>query len=111
MTKKDEYEQVNLEKEIADNDALLVYFSHDDCNVCKVLKPKVKELLEDEFPGMKFVYLNTMKQPDDAAYKQVFAVPTLLVFFEGKEYFRFSRNFSMRELENAIQRPYNFLFE
>ena len=111
MIKKDEYIPVNLEKEIADNDALLVYFSHDNCNVCKVLKPKIKELLEDSFPGMKFIYVNTMHQPDEAGSMQVFAVPTILVYFEQKEYFRFGRNVSLRELESAIQRPYGFLFE
>jgi thiol-disulfide isomerase/thioredoxin len=111
MTKQEEYIPVNLEKEIADNDALLIYFSHDNCNVCKVLKPKIRELLEDSFPGMRFVYVNTMDQPDEAGSMQVFAVPTILVYFEQKEYFRFGRNISLRELESAIQRPYGFLFE
>jgi thiol-disulfide isomerase/thioredoxin len=108
---KEEYIQIDLDKEIGENDALLVYFSHDECNVCKVLKPKVKELLQDCFPGMKFVYVNVHKQPDEAASKQVFAVPTLLIFFEQKEYFRFGRNISLRELEDAISRPYGFMFD
>ncbi len=111
MSNKEEYTQIDLDKEIAENDALLVYFSHDNCNVCKVLKPKVRELLEDSFPGMKFIYVNTQEQPDESASKQVFAVPTLLVFFEGREYFRFGRNVSLGELETAISRPYGFLFE
>ena len=111
MDKTQDYIHVNLEKEIAENDALLIYFSHDNCNVCKVLKPKIREMLEDNFPGMKFVYANTVHQPDEAASKQVFAVPTILVYFEQKEYFRFGRNVSMHELENSIQRPYGFLFE
>jgi len=111
MSKKEEYLEIDLDKEIKDNEALLVYFSHDDCNVCKVLKPKVRELLEDSFPGMKFIYVNTHKQPDEAASKQVFAVPTILVYFEQREYFRFGRNVSLGELEAAIARPYGFMFE
>ncbi len=111
MDKKEEYIQVDLKKEIADNDGLVIYFSHDSCNVCKVLKPKIKELLADNFPGMKFVYANTVEQPDEAASMQVFAVPTILVYFEQKEYFRFGRNVSMHELNSAISRPYGFLFE
>jgi thiol-disulfide isomerase/thioredoxin len=111
MSKKEEYIEIDLDKEIAENEAMLVYFSHDDCNVCKVLKPKVQELLEDSFPGMKFVYVNTHKQPDEAASKQVFAVPTILVYFEQREYFRFGRNVSLGELEAAIARPYGFMFE
>ena len=108
---KEEYIEVDLDKEIKENDALLVYFSHDDCNVCKVLKPKIRELLVDTFPGVKFVYVNVHKQPDESASKQVFAVPTILVYFEQREYFRFGRNVSLRELEEAISRPYGFLFE
>jgi len=111
MSKTEEYIEVDLDKEIAKNEAMLVYFSHDDCNVCKVLKPKVKELLEDSFPGMEFVYVNTHKQPDEAASKQVFAVPTILVYFEQREYFRFGRNVSLGEIEAAIARPYGFMFE
>ena len=33
--------------------ALLGYFSTDVCNVCKVLKPKVAELIQKEFPLMR----------------------------------------------------------
>ena len=93
-----------------DHQAVLFYFSHEQCSVCKILKPKVIELLESRFPQMRPFYCDTVKQPEVAAQNRVFTVPTLLIFFEGKETFRFSRNVGLEELEQAIRRPYSLLF-
>lgn len=90
--------------------ALLVYFSTETCNVCKVLKPKVAELIQTSFPEIKLVYIQTDKLPEVAAQNQVFAVPTLLVYFEGREYIRKSRNIGIGELEREIDRPYSMIF-
>ena len=90
--------------------ALLVYFSTETCNVCKVLKPKVAELIQASFPEIKLVYIQTDKLPEVAAQNQVFAVPTLLVYFEGREYIRKSRNIGIGELEREIDRPYSMIF-
>jgi len=90
--------------------ALLVYFSTEACNVCKVLKPKVAELIHTEFPKLRTVYIQTDKLPEVAAQNQVFAVPTILVFFEGREYIRKSRNIGIGELEREIDRPYSMIF-
>ncbi len=91
--------------------AVLIYFSHEQCNVCKVLKPKVKALLEAEFPKMAMYYSDTLKQSEVAAQNRVFAVPTVLIFFDGRETFRFSRNIGLGELEQSIMRPYSMIFE
>ena len=93
-----------------DEPALLAYFSTEACNVCKVLKPKVGELLESEFPKIKAVYVQSDKLPEVAAQNQVFAVPTILVFFDGREYIRKSRNIGIGELHHEIDRPYSMFF-
>ena len=90
--------------------ALLAYFSTDACNVCKVLKPKVAELVQTEFPKMKMVYIKSDLLPEVAAQHQVFAAPTILVFFEGREYIRKSRNIGVAELQREIDRPYSMIF-
>jgi len=90
--------------------ALLAYFSTETCNVCKVLKPKVAELIQATFPEIKMVYIQTDKLPEVAAQNQVFAVPTLMVYFEGREYIRKSRNIGIGELEREIDRPYSMIF-
>ncbi len=90
--------------------ALLVYFSTKTCNVCKVLKPKVAELLLNEFPGMKMLYVQSDMLPEVAAQNQVFVAPTILVFFNRREYIRKSRSIGIAELRNEISRPYSLLF-
>jgi thioredoxin-like negative regulator of GroEL len=90
--------------------ALLTYFSTDACNVCKVLKPKVAELIQSEFPKIKLAYIKSDKLPEVAAQNQVFAAPTILVFFEGREYIRRSRNIGVGEMQNEIERPYAMMF-
>lgn len=90
--------------------ALLAYFSTDACNVCKVLKPKVGELLHYDFPKIKAVYVKTDVVPDVAAQHQIFTVPTILVFFDGRETIRKSRNIGIDELRKEIQRLYSIIF-
>ena len=90
--------------------ALLAYFSTEICNVCKVLKPKVNEMIQHEFPKIKLVYIKSDILPELAAQNQVFAAPTILVFFEGKEYIRKSRNIGIGELQREIERPYSMIF-
>ena len=90
--------------------ALLAYFSTDACNVCKMLKPKVAELIQSEFPKIKLAYIKSDILPEVAAQNQVFAAPTILVFFEGREYIRKSRNIGIGELQMEIKRPYSMIF-
>jgi len=106
ITNLKEYEEIKSSDESA-----LFYFSHDACNVCKVLKPKVEELLKDSFPKTKMYYVNTVNTPEIAAQQSILAVPTILVFFDGKEYIRKSRNIGLQELDSEIGRPYNMMFE
>ena len=89
---------------------LLGYFSTEAYSVCKVLKPKVAELIHKQFPKIKMVYIQSDKFPETAAQNQVFAAPTILVFFNGREYIRKSRNIGIKELQMEIERPYSMLF-
>ena len=93
-----------------DEPALLAYFSTDVCNVCKVLKPKVDEMVQTEFPQLKMVYVKSDVLPDIAGQHQVFAAPTILVFFDGRETIRKSRNIGLDELRREIGRPYSMIF-
>lgn len=80
------------------------------CNVCKVLKPKLKELLASEFPEMKFAYINSEEAKELAAQNNVFTVPTILFLFEGKEFIRKSRNINLNNLADELKRSYFLLF-
>lgn len=92
------------------NSGSVVYFSTPDCNVCKVLKPKLIELLENNFPKMNFAYVNVADAKELAAQMNVFSVPTILFFFEGKEYIRKARFVNLEDLSAELNRIYS-LFE
>ncbi len=101
----DEYKEL-----VVNEPALLVYFSTEECSVCKVLKPKVGEMLKENFPRIKLIDVSINQSPEIAAQNRVFAVPTLQVLFDGREYIRKSRNFGLDELRNEIDRPYQMMF-
>ncbi|MDD2382038.1 MAG: thioredoxin family protein [Mariniphaga sp.] len=95
---------------VQETPALLAYFSTDACNVCKVLKPKTGELIRSEFQQIETVYIKIDTLPEVAGQNQIFSVPTILVYFEGRETIRKSRHISLDELRNLIQRPYSIIF-
>jgi len=99
-----------LTTRIAEADATLLYVTTTDCSVCKVLKPKVRELIDERFPRMAFVDLEMDLSPAIGQELEVFSVPTVIGFFQGKEHFRKVRVFGVEELAEAIERPYNILF-
>ena len=47
----DEYNKVKSESKAA-----LIYFSHEECNVCKILKPKIENLLSESFDEIKMFF-------------------------------------------------------
>ncbi len=91
------------------NQAAAVYFSTPDCNVCKVLKPKFIEFLQTDFPRIKFLYVDVSQSKELAAQQNIFAVPTILFFFDGKEFFRKSRIVNFEELRDELERIYKLI--
>ena len=100
----------NIESLVAEKTAVLLYFYNDNCAPCKILRPKVQELVQDEFPNIEFRLINAEQFPATSAQYGVFSSPTLLVYFEGKEYIRESKNISVSELHDKIERIYRMVF-
>jgi len=84
---------------------LVAYFSHDECNVCKTLRPKVREML-NTYPEVVFRYINIKEEPETGGQHLVFAVPTIVVFHLGKEIKRFSRYVSLGEMEDFLRKVF-----
>ena len=99
-----------FQEAIQNNEAVLIYFSHEQCNVCKVLKPKVKSMLDEYFPKIEMYYADTVLYPEIAAQNSIFTVPTIVIYFDKREFLRVSRNVSIKELQEKIQRPYEMMF-
>jgi len=90
--------------------ALMVYFYNDDCPPCLSLRPKVESMVENDYPEMKLVFVNSKGHPKIPANFNIFSNPTLLVYFDGKESKRFSKYISISELSQSIGRYYNMIF-
>jgi thiol-disulfide isomerase/thioredoxin len=99
-----------IQELIVAKQAVMLYFFNDNCAPCKVLRPKVMEMVIDNFPNIGFHLINAEQFLSTAAHFGVFSAPTILVFFEGKEYIRESKNISMNELHDKVERLYNMLF-
>jgi thioredoxin-like negative regulator of GroEL len=96
---------------VKENAGAVAYFSTPECNVCKVLKPKLIDFLKEEFPEMKFAYVDVSKARELAGQNAIFAVPTILFFLEGREFIRKSRNVNFTDLRNQLERVYSLVFE
>ena len=95
---------------LKDNLGVLVYYSNETCNVCKVLKPQIIEMLKEKYPEIPFYYVDISETPEISAQSQVFTIPTIIVYFDGKETIRKSRHIGLGELAETIRRPYEMLF-
>ena len=99
----------NIEQVIKENLAVMVYFSAPTCNVCRALKPKLLEALESNFNEFKVESVDISVEEDIAPHFGVFAIPTVLVFLDGKEFLRKSRHMSVDEVMREIKRPYEIM--
>lgn len=95
---------------LAGNDAVLAYFSTENCSVCKVLKPKIVSMISEKYPRIEMVYVESDKLMELAAQYSVFTAPTIIVFLAGYEAIRKSRAFGVDELKTELARPYSFIF-
>jgi len=100
-----------LEEILKSEIAVLLYFNTTSCNVGEALEPKVRTLVETTFSKIKFYTIDLNFSPEISAKYSAFVEPTILVFFEGKETIRKSRNIGIYELQEAINRPYKLIFE
>jgi len=96
---------------IENKPAVLLYFYNDNCQPCVALRPKVAELLTSQFPLIEGVFINASTEPELTASYGVFASPTLIILFEGKEFRRYSKYISLSSLSEELSRPYSLMFE
>jgi thioredoxin-like negative regulator of GroEL len=101
----------SLTKDIHNHPAILLYFFSNQCAPCVSLRPKVEELLKREFPKMHLQWIDSQDNPEVMTFFGAFSFPTLVIFFEGKEYRRYSKYVSLSQLSDDISRPYSILFE
>ena len=89
--------------------AVMLYFSAPTCNVCHALKPKLLDAIEQNFKEFEIISIDVSQEQDIAAHYSVFAIPTVLIFLDGREFIRKSRHMSVDEVIREIQRPYEIM--
>jgi len=90
---------------------VLLYFSGEDCNVCHALRPKFKEIFDDNFPEVKQIYLDAKENIEISSHYGVFSVPTMIVFLDGREFAREGRAVSLHRLREQLKRPYSMMVD
>lgn len=104
-------EEAELQGALGSSGAILVYFYNDACAPCVALRPKVQEMMDKNYKKMDLLFINSAQFPELSAHYGVFASPTIIVFFEGRENFRVSKYVSIQELISKIGRYYSMLFD
>jgi len=99
----------NIEKTIKESMAVMLYFSAPTCNVCHALKPKLLDAIEKNFKEFEIISIDVSYEQDIAAHYSVFAIPTVLIFLDGREFVRKSRHMSIDEVIAEIKRPYEIM--
>jgi thioredoxin-like negative regulator of GroEL len=99
----------SINQTIKENLAVMLYFSAPTCNVCHALKPKLLEAVSENFASFEVISIDVSTDADIAAEFSVFAIPTVLVFLDSREFLRKSRHMSVGEVINEIKRPYEIM--
>jgi thioredoxin-like negative regulator of GroEL len=98
-----------INQTLSTHDAVMLYFSAPACSVCHALKPKLTEAVMENFPTFVIESIDISETPEIASHFSVFAIPTVLIFFQGREFLRKSRHMSVGEVIDAIERPYHLM--
>ncbi|WP_372932212.1 thioredoxin family protein [Shewanella putrefaciens] len=97
---------VQLEALLTQNAAVLLLFGAPNCGVCQTLKPRIAEMLSQEFPLIQMAYIDCETQAEIAARYNVFCLPVVECVFYGKTFGRFAKVFSLADMRGALARPY-----
>ena len=98
-------------KVIDEKEAVIIYFSNNICGACDVLEEKLIALIESDYPKMEMFVVFTETSQEISGQNRVFAAPTILIFFTGREQARFTRSVGISQIIGVIDRPYNMIFD
>jgi thiol-disulfide isomerase/thioredoxin len=94
---------------IKNSEMVLLYFHSSTCGICNIVGPKIDALLK-HYPKINCVKIDAEIYIEIAAHYNVFTIPSIIMFIDGKEAIRMSRFISMIDLENKITRYYDLYY-
>ncbi|MBP9490065.1 MAG: thioredoxin family protein [Aliarcobacter sp.] len=103
--------QQQLQNSIDTGNPVLIYFSGENCSVCKVLKPKIEEEIKENFPKFELFEIKTDIYLELTAQYMIFSIPTTIIYFDKKEFKRYGRNMSIPIFIEELRRPYILMSE
>ncbi|CAA7602428.1 Thioredoxin-like fold [Acididesulfobacillus acetoxydans] len=89
-----------LRRLLAQEEALVLYFTSQSCNVCRAVFPKLMIRVSPQL--IKVAKINIDEHPEIAGQMLVFTVPTVLMMYEGKEILRESRFIDFQRVERTL---------
>jgi len=98
-----------IESVVKNSVAVMLYFSAPSCSVCHALKPKLFDAVMSNFKEFKIIEVDISIEQDVSAHFGIFAIPSLIVFLDSKEFFRKTRHMSVDEVVSQIKRPYEIM--
>lgn len=99
----------SINNEIKNNPMTILYFTGLDCGACEAIKFKVDKIVQN-YNKIFAMELSGEEHLDIAAHFNVFSLPLLILYTEGKEVLRYGRSIDLLEFEKTIDRYYNLLF-
>lgn len=93
---------------IQDHQMSLIYFNGTSCGACYAIRQKLEYILED-YPLIQSGQINGEQHLALAAEYNVFSLPILILFVEGKETIREGRHLDILRLEEKIDRYYELI--
>ena len=95
---------------VAKNKMVLLYISSESCNVCKVIFPRLMDMLK-YYPQVTAVRADILELPLLSGEYNVFTIPCVLVFVDGKENLRQARFINLDYLNEQIDKSYNRFYK
>ena len=95
---------------ISSEGIVVVLLSGLECNVCLSIMPDLEEMGK-RHPRVRMINADPSAVKELVGAFMVLVYPTLLVFVDGKETYRFERLFSLDDMEQKLSRMESLYFD
>lgn len=90
---------------IKNSNEVMLYTTNPDCSVCHADFPKVEQLAEEYH--IRALHIDITEMPEAAGQMNLFSSPTVILFYEGKEFHRQARIIDFEALSYRLKQLKN----